>query len=203
MDEISPDELYEGLLAEGLFGDKLPPFFSSRQFYEYCISKQHSFEDVQHGYITYRVAKNNNTSREFGIPNPFAYERLVGHIRDYWNEYRAVLKTNTEGDPFRVSRIHIRKKRGSSALFEMNYKNWRVDANPLPKILLGKRYVVKTDISKCFPSIYTHAIDWALSGKINAKANRRNKKRWEHELDHFLMRTTNDETHGILIGPHA
>ena len=29
MDEISSDELYEGLLAYGLFTDKLPPVFTS------------------------------------------------------------------------------------------------------------------------------------------------------------------------------
>ena len=36
MDEISSDELYEGLLAYGLFAEKLPPLFTSVSFFHYC-----------------------------------------------------------------------------------------------------------------------------------------------------------------------
>lgn len=32
MDEISSDELYEGLLSYGLFADKLPPVFTGENF---------------------------------------------------------------------------------------------------------------------------------------------------------------------------
>ena len=36
MNDISADELYERLLAYGLFADKLPPILSSVDFYNYC-----------------------------------------------------------------------------------------------------------------------------------------------------------------------
>lgn len=36
MKEISVDELYEGLLAHGLFAEKLPPIFTSEAFYNFC-----------------------------------------------------------------------------------------------------------------------------------------------------------------------
>ncbi len=54
----------------------------------------------------------------------------------------------------------------------MNYSNWKTDGTPEPDLLIGKRYLVKADISTCFPSIYTHSIPWALIGKDDAKARR-------------------------------
>lgn len=34
MESITSEELYRGLLGYGLFGEKLPPIFSSIDFYE-------------------------------------------------------------------------------------------------------------------------------------------------------------------------
>lgn len=85
----------------------------------------------------------------------------------------------------------------------MNYKNWIDDGTPEPDIYLGKRYMVHADISKCYPSIYTHAIPWALVGKDVAKDNTRKKEEWYNQIDHFAQISKNGETHGLLIGPHT
>lgn len=85
----------------------------------------------------------------------------------------------------------------------MNYKNWTDDGAPEPDIYLGKRYMIHADISKCYPSIYTHAIPWALVGKDTAKANVKNHKEWYNQIDHFAQIVKNGETHGLLIGPHT
>ena len=44
MDEISSDELYEGLLAYGFFAEKLPPVFTAVPFFNYCKTASESFE---------------------------------------------------------------------------------------------------------------------------------------------------------------
>lgn len=86
----------------------------------------------------------------------------------------------------------------------MNYKNWRFDGTPEPDIYMGKKYMVHADISKCFPSIYTHAIPWALAGKTEAKKHVRDKKSlWYNRIDHCAQYCKNGETHGLLIGPHT
>lgn len=36
MDEITGDELYEGLMVCGMFSEKLPPIFTSEEFFEYA-----------------------------------------------------------------------------------------------------------------------------------------------------------------------
>jgi len=36
LDEITADELYEGLLGYGMFANRLPPVFTSVPFFDYC-----------------------------------------------------------------------------------------------------------------------------------------------------------------------
>lgn len=52
MDEISSDELYEGMLAYGFFAEKLPPVFTSVPFFEYCNSRTTPFESGLNDYIS-------------------------------------------------------------------------------------------------------------------------------------------------------
>lgn len=51
----------------------------------------------------------------------------------------------------------------------MNYEKYPEDLDPTINVLLGNRYMIKTDISNCFPSMYSHALSWALVGKSEAK----------------------------------
>ena len=158
MDEISSDDLYEGLLAYGFFAEKLPPVFTAVPFFDYCETVSDPFETGWNEYITFRVMRNINIPRFMGIPNPFKYQRMCSELRDDWDDIRAHFHTQTDGQAYRVSRIHVRKKSKEKCIFAMNYKNWRVDGNPESDLLIHdkgpSRFLVKADISTCFPSIY-------------------------------------------------
>ena len=67
MNDISADELYERLLAYGLFADKLPPILSSVDFYHYCQNKAPSFSDSWKQYIYYESVRNINVPRPLAI----------------------------------------------------------------------------------------------------------------------------------------
>ena len=202
MEEISAEELYKGLLAYGLFTEKLPPIFTAVTFYNYNPTQNFSQPKGGSGYIYFESMRDINVPRSLGIPNPMAYQRLCKFLSDNWNLIKDHFKKQTEKDPHKISRIHIRKMKDTDTLFKMNYKNWKTDDSPTPKLLIGKRYAVSADISTCFPSMYTHALCWALAGKEVAKQNR-NQREWFNELDHICMKLRNNETHGFLIGPHA
>lgn len=203
MNEISADELYERLLAYGLFTDKLPPIFSSVDFYNYCQNKKATFSNKCKQYVYYENMRNINVPRSLAIPNPMAYQKLCRCLSDNWNNLRQHLEKQTSGQNYRISRIHIRKIKDSKALFNMNYDNWKTDGSPVPDLLIGKKYVVKTDISNCFPSIYTHSISWALVGKEDSKKNKQNEDEWYNKIDLYTRNCKDGETHGLLIGPHA
>jgi len=67
-----------------------------------------------------------------------------------------------------------------------------------------KKYnrLLKLDISKCFDSIYTHSLSWALINKESVKENINSSNRTFAGRFAQLMQAANyRETNGILIGP--
>lgn len=250
LEEISNDELLEGLLGYGMFSEKLPPVFSSVSFYHYWLDElnknNNDNERKTHKYICFESMRNNNIPRQFGIPNPFKYAILCEKLYNSWHDILDKFRENTLGDKHKISRIHIRKlidnkalikmdygdyeddnvdendledtsdggnnddnipnsierDNGDKALFRMNYKNWKLDGDSITSFFIGKKYVVKADISQCFPSIYTHAISWALVGKSTAKKHR-GIKEWYNQIDKACQNMRDGETHGLLIGPHT
>lgn len=68
MDEISADELYEGLLAYSFFAEKIPPVFTSVPFFEYCKSVSFPFKPGWDDYISFRVMRNISIPSIWGQP---------------------------------------------------------------------------------------------------------------------------------------
>ena len=202
MKEISADELYDSLVGYGLFADKLPPCFSSKQFLDYCKTRTQSFsKKKEYSYVVYENIRNINIPRQLGIPVPMAYEIQCGLLKKHWNDLVVYFQKCTENQrEYKISRIHIRKMYNKKYIFEMNYDNWKNDAIPA-SIKVGKKYLVKADISTCFPSIYTHSIPWALLGKHCAKTNR-SEDFWPNTLDAYCRNMQYGETDGLIVGPH-
>lgn len=217
MKDITANELYEGFLGHGLFAEQLPPIFTSEAFMKYAKQKYPNVISKQgYEWISVDIIRNTTVPRTLGIPNPFAYHNLCWKLKEKWGAIQEKLVKNTKSwKQNKVSRVHIRKMKETNALFRMNYHNWRIDGNPKMNWRIGSKYVVIADISSCFPSIYTHALPWALMGKEKAKSLYRTNKSVDkqsvdyqeyqswNELDAFVRYTQNNETHGILIGPHA
>lgn len=203
MNELSSDEIYEGLLAHGLFTEKLPPVFTSKSFFAYCQAQTPQFPKASAEFVFHESTRNINTPRPLGIPNPAAYQQLCKCISDVWPNLQQHFEAQTKDQLHIISRTHIRKRKNSESLFSMNYKDWKADGTPEPDLLLGARYLVHADISNCFPSIYTHALSWALVGKDIAKQTQNDKTQWYNKLDFYTRNVKFGETHGLLIGPHA
>lgn len=205
MNAISADEVYEGLLGYGMFSEKIPPMFTSEDFFDYCKRNNPKFESKWRSYVQYSSMRNISISRETGVPVPMAYQQLCECIRVNWENIKQHFSNCTTSQTHKVSRIHIRKMVGTKSLFKMNYENWEEDGSPEADLLIRGKYIVHADISKCFPSIYSHSIPWALVGKTEAKlkASKSFQNLWFNQLDHKITLCKNGETHGLLIGPHA
>lgn len=61
--------------------------------------------------------------------------------------------------------------------------------------------MLQVDVSKCFPSIYTHSISWAIKGKRLAKSMPRASGDFDGEFDNLMQTTNYRETNGIIVGP--
>lgn len=237
LEEITKEELYEGLLGYGMFSEKLPPIFSSVKLYEHYKNRSLAHDcEKWCGYISFDSMRNTSIPRTLGIPNPIQYAILCRKLTDNFDDIIKIIERNTKDDKYKISRLHIRKssnkslflmkyeepdsfdceqnnlddvpedtqcEKGSKTLFNLNYKNWHEDGDPVLDFLIGKRYVVKTDISQCFASIYTHSIPWCVVGKDEAKNQKKDNKRWYNAIDKACQFMRNGETHGLMIGPHT
>lgn len=66
----------------------------------------------------------------------------------------------------------------------------------------GYRYMLRTDVSRFFPTIYTHSIPWALHGKSVSKKNMKpTPKYFGNLLDQSLRQCQDGQTIGLPIGP--
>lgn len=82
MEEITSEELYEGLLAYGIFTEKLPPIFTAEGFYQYCEDHTYNFQNRAHGYIYYESMRDINIPRQLAVPNPMAYQSQCKCLKD-------------------------------------------------------------------------------------------------------------------------
>lgn len=223
MKSITVDNIFDGFLGYGLFSDRTPPFLTSEPFLNFVkTANPQIFENTDKGFIQYENIRNINIPRLLAIPEPVAYRNLCKTLSENWNELLKHFEKYTAHHQYKVSRIHIRKIKNSKIIFvmgeydefyeepkiveekyifEMSHKDFSEDDCPEPELLIGKQYLVKADISNCFPSIYTHAISWALVGKSYSKVHKNGN--WFNDIDLYTRNLKSQETHGILIGPHA
>lgn len=210
MQEISSAELFEGFLGHGLFAEKIPQFLTSKPFYDFCIAQTNEtlFEKKEKRFIHYESMRNINIPRILSIPDPIAYRNQCKVLAEHWPTLQEYFRAKTASHTHKYSRIHIRKISHNDGfdfekhLFEMNHKDFYQDDYPEPHLMIGKNFIVKADISNCFPSIYTHSIAWALVGKVYSKTHRSNSE-WFNQIDLMTRNLKDAETHGILIGSHS
>lgn len=67
------------------------------------------------------------------------------------------------------------------------------------------RFMLKVDISRCFSSIYTHSLSWAVRGKLFGKKMKTKKgaSYFEDDFDKLMRKANWGETSGVLIGPEV
>lgn len=61
-------------------------------------------------------------------------------------------------------------------------------------------HLLKTDVSNCYGSLYTHSIVWALHGLDEAKEDKREKKLLGSKIDNHISNSRYGQTNGITQG---
>jgi len=224
-DLLDSDFVFEALLGHGMFADKLPSCFSSEGLLEFAKKGKLSKDcDGSHAYVEYQATRNTNIPRQLAIPHPKPYWELCYCVKSNWE-----LINRHIGQPEKFNFCHVRRIRDKKRIFEMSYtgsERWQQE-ELLLDYALGCKYVVSADISTFFPSVYAHSIPWAVKGKVWAKQHRCNsfnKKKnkgencktndkqpcpcekgdlWPNDLDTISRSIKDDETNGLLIGPHT
>lgn len=211
--QLDADEALVGLADYGLFAEKMPTCLTSAGLSGHMTTQMLSLLTEQdgnklkkncdryiHSAIRYQSLRDINVPRHMAVPHPESHLAQCLLIKRAWSE----IKYHCSSDrPF--SRIFVRKLRDTPRVFEMNYRGserWDQEEQEL-RFQTGAQYVVHTDISKCFPSIYTHSISWAFLGKSEAKKKSKDFTLAGNYLDKSCQVTADQQTNGLHIGPHT
>lgn len=179
--------------------EEVPPVFSSESFLPNAACKlvqaQQRNGSIGWDAIEYRLTRFNGVSRSLAIPHPLAYAHLCLCIHENWEHLDYIEKNETS-----LIRPHQHK---DGRLIIMDYEESIEKAQRSANLGFGRRFLVHTDISNCFPSIYSHAIPWATVGFAHAKAHKppKHKAEWFNQLDEKLRWMKRNETQGVAIGP--
>lgn len=191
------------LLSKGYFPKELPPPFTTESYALAVASPQaapHLANFSSRPWFsmlcTHNLVRTGGLRRNLSIPNPKHYFRLADHIVNNWLN----LTTLTNESPFSYSKpIDGQSTRAISPQHSLAERTVaRAHLRSTGRILL------KADITRFFPSVYTHAIPWAIMGKTaakNAHATGTLRRTWQDRLDMLSRSLNSNQTVGIPIGP--
>ncbi|MFA5295452.1 MAG: RNA-directed DNA polymerase [Methanoregulaceae archaeon] len=148
----------------------------------------------------YSVPRVKNLRRLISIPNPLYQIILCYYIEKHWKEIRRHIKKSS----LSISRplFPISRKKKESRSFDLVKHNLNYEQE-LALRSTEFSYILKTDISRYYHTLYTHSISWALHGKDKAKKNRNDPSLYGHHLDKWVRKTRDGQTLGIPIGPDS
>lgn len=184
------------LIRKGYFPLELPPVFTSGPLADLFEADPQALplggdwtECTRHN-----LARLSGFRRLLKVPNPRSYINLSSVIEKHWSAINSHCKTQT----LAISRPVVTRTAERAAR-----PRFRIGEGPKLRARLwrGQRHVLFADVSQFYPTLYTHAIPWALHGKAFAKANI--GKTDGDEIDRAMRACSSGQTIGIPIGPDA
>ena len=144
---------------------------------------------------SHKLVRSGGLTRSLGIPNPYHYWFVCQTVDANW----PAIEEHMSISPYSCSRLRIGGDRATKSVRELSEK-----AEIRAEIRRANRYMLRADISRFYPSIYTHTIPWGVMGKPDAKKAYRSRTlngTWFDELDKRSQKTNSNQTVGVPIGP--
>jgi len=153
--------------------------------------------------INYQFLSNKDGKflwRPFELINPFIYGKAVETITEEGNW--AFIKDRLSA--FAGGKVHccshpVVSTGAMGDTAEQILKWWHTIEQRSLELSLEYSHVAITDVTNCYPSIYTHSIAWALHGKEFMKEgnNRSNPTHLGNQLDQLMTRSRGGQTNGL------
>lgn len=203
-DAIAPTLTVDDLMTRGYFPDRVIPPINSLSIssaipdiLKFVAPKAiESLKKTGAGIhrsrsVTHSIPKRKHLRRTLSIPNPLIQSVLSEEIASSWND----LSTFCAQSSFSLSTPRLSTVRAVEATNSLNEQpGFRAQRS------VGARYLLKTDIARYYPSIYTHCIPWALHTKQKARADKKYVLPG-NRLDLWMRESQDKQTGGIPIGP--
>ena len=154
--------------------------------------------------VNYTLLNNKDGKfawRPLQLIHPVIYISLVHKITeeknwelilDKFKEFQANPKIKCHSIPLQSD-----SKQSDKAITVSNW--WQLIEQQSIELSLNFDYVLHTDITDCYGSIYTHSVPWALHTKPIAKTNR-DRSLLGNVIDEFLRNMSYGQTNGIPQG---
>jgi hypothetical protein len=139
-----------------------------------------SSKPCDHEGVNYSMLSNKDGRyawRPFQVIHPALYVSLVNKItepaqwkviRERFKEFQALAKFKCLSIPLQAS-----SKRKDKAAQILNW--WQGIEQGSLELALEYNHVFHADITDCYAAIYTHTVAWAVHGKAEAKAKKKDK----------------------------
>jgi hypothetical protein len=195
----SKRERARGLLGRGYFPDELPPAFTTARLAKALRPLTTAWGTASNApptqYEAFSIPRVGHARRNLALVNPVSYLHLATFIADNWVQIRKFLKLSK----YSKSTPEF-ARRGRRAIVISSF-----DDLELQRLLISSKfdYILRTDIARFYPSIYTHSLPWALHGKHWCKANLHSNLKGSlgDQIDVLLRKCQDNQTIGIPIGP--
>jgi hypothetical protein len=192
--------IFRTLLARGYFPKELPPAFFTEQFAAYATTKAGRSRLLSYkpsnGFtepVGYRLALPGDALRQLRIPHPASFATLAAISAKGFKRLlrRAGVSRLSKSRPV----YGTGRYRAISPLIKpANLGRERVNSRA------GAAFLLKADVSQFYPSLYTHAIGWAIDPKLRNKAHWKSSKLLGRKIDQALMNLQGKVSQGIPIG---
>lgn len=163
--------------------------------------------DAPHNYdgVNYTIISNRDGKyawRPFALIHPALYVSLVYFLTsdDNWNYLKKRFTKFCKNEKIECKSLPVisdsDNNNGTPRIPQWNL----LVAQRSIELSLDYEYLIQTDISDCYGSIYTHSIAWALHGKSKAKKNRRRNQLMGNVIDKHIQYMRHGQTNGIPQG---
>lgn len=192
--------IYRSVLTRGYFPKELPPAFFTDQFAAFATTKNgravletYGAEDNYTECVKFSLARVGSERRELKIPHPALFAKLAVLTAAHFGR----LLKKAGSSPFSKSRpfYATNRQRAIAPMFSLSNL-----AREKSSSRAGASFLLKADVSHFYPSLYTHAVGWAVDPKLRDKANWKNWKLLGKQLDQILMDIDGKISQGIPIG---
>ena len=197
---MTPLARLQSLLKRGYFPEGLPPPFKTDTFSKNAgmltklWGESRSLQETR--YQRYSIPKAGGHRRLYAITNPISQFYLSRFISNNWDG----IQEYTDKSVFALDKIKFQQDTGRSVTLT------DFAALKIKKLKIASRNtaILQLDISRFYPTLYTHSIPWALHGKEWCKKNYKlssYKDTLGFKLDRLVRFTQENQTLGIPIGP--
>ncbi len=185
-----------------IMGQDLSTFFST-YINQAGQQKNHfpaEFEDVNYKFLNNKDGKF--AWRPFQLIHPVIYVSLVHTITEEanWNLIVTRFRQLQINPNIRCYSIPLQSETIQSDKASSVSQWWQAIEQQSIELALKYEYVLHTDISDCYGSIYTHTIPWAIHTKPVAKARRRDFTLIGNSIDKYIQDMSYGQTNGIPQG---